>query len=235
MIGYINAIQTLGCVDGPGVRVVVFLQGCNLRCKCCHNPETWQKNIGTEYTAIDLVEKVLKYKPYFGQNGGVTLSGGEPLLQAEFAFEFFTLCKQYDIHTCLDTSGSILTDDIKKVLSVTDLVLLDIKYTNNLDYVTNVGCTLSSVLQFLEYLHKQQIATTVRHVIIPHINDTLDSLARLKVILKKYNMVDQVEFLPFSNLCKTKYDSLNLVFPFAQIEDLDYEKLTNFYKLYYES
>ena len=122
--GRIHSIQTLGTVDGPGVRFVVFTQGCNLRCGCCHNPDTWKINDGKIYSAHELSQKAIRYKEYFGEDGGVTVSGGEPLLQPEFVKEFFTLCKNSGIHTCLDTSGSILNDDIKEMLEVTDMVLL---------------------------------------------------------------------------------------------------------------
>ena len=122
--GKINSIQTLGTVDGPGVRFVVFAQGCNLRCGCCHNPDTWDVFGGTEYSPLELAEKAEKYKGYFGKEGGVTLSGGEPLIQSEFSAEFFKECHKRNIHTCLDTSGSIINDSVKKLLDYTDLVLL---------------------------------------------------------------------------------------------------------------
>ena len=115
MIGKINSIQSLGTVDGPGVRFVVFFQGCNLRCKCCHNPDTWKFNQGTEYSASQIVDMAKRYREYFGDKGGITLSGGEPLLQSDFAYEIFSLCKQNNIHTCLDTSGSIINESVIKI------------------------------------------------------------------------------------------------------------------------
>ena len=131
MLGYINSIQSLGTVDGPGLRYVVFLQGCNLRCGCCHNPETWNMNEGNLKDSLEIVNNLKRYKDYFKNNGGITISGGEPLLQAKFVKEVFELSHQEGINTCLDTSGSILNDEVKELLNHTDYVLLDIKYTSN--------------------------------------------------------------------------------------------------------
>ena len=127
MMGQVHSIQTLGTVDGPGVRFVAFLQGCPLRCGCCHNPDTWAVDDGEAYAAADLVNKATRYRAYFGDQGGITLSGGEPLLQANFVQEVFTLCHEQGIHTCLDTSGCLLTDTVKAALRVTDRVMLDVK------------------------------------------------------------------------------------------------------------
>ena len=138
--GRIHSIQSLGTVDGPGVRFVVFLKGCNLRCKCCHNPDTWELSGSTEYSANEIVDKAKHYKEYFGKDGGITLSGGEPLLQSEFACEVFTLAKKEGINTCLDTSGSVINDTTEALLDVTDRILLDIKYTNEEQYKENVVC-----------------------------------------------------------------------------------------------
>ena len=133
----VHSIQSLGTVDGPGVRFVVFLQGCHLRCKCCHNPDTWDMNTGKEMSPSELFEKVKRYKEYFGTDGGITLSGGEPLLQSKDAYELLALCKEEGINTCVDSSGAVMNEDVKKLLSVTDRVLLDIKYTNDAQYLEN--------------------------------------------------------------------------------------------------
>ena len=138
VVGRVHSIQSLGTVDGPGVRFVVFLQGCPLRCGCCHNPDTWDVTGGTQYTAREIVDKAERFKEYFGVNGGITLSGGEPLLQPAFVREVFSLCRERGIHTCLDTSGCILSDEVKEVLTLTDRVLLDIKYTDENSYVKYV-------------------------------------------------------------------------------------------------
>ena len=137
--GHINSIQSLGTVDGPGIRFVVFMQGCNLRCGCCHNPDTWELFEGKTYRPSEILKKAERYKSYFGEIGGITLSGGEPLLQADFVTELFRLCQENGINTCLDTSGSIFDDSAKEVLKYTDRVLLDIKYTNEEMYLKHVG------------------------------------------------------------------------------------------------
>lgn len=216
--GRVHSIQSMGTVDGPGVRFVVFMQGCNLRCKCCHNPDTWNYNEGREYTPIEIVYKASRFKEYFGEKGGITLSGGEPILQAKFAKEVFSLCHENGINTCLDTSGSVLNDDIKALLSVTDRVLLDIKYTDDDAYVENVGCHLAPVLEFLSYLNEKGIPTTLRQVIIPTINDSTDNILKLKTIADSHDCVDKIELLPFKKICQIKYDELKIDFPFGNIE-----------------
>ena len=217
--GRIHSIQSLGTLDGPGVRFVVFLQGCNLRCCCCHNPDTWQIESGTQYEAKTLIEKALHYREYFASNGGVTLSGGEPLLQAEFATEFFTLAHEEHLHTCLDTSGSILNDQVKQLLAVTDRVLLDIKYTTDTQYRTHVGCGMDTPLEFLAYLNEQGIPTTVRQVIIPTLNDDEESISALKKIVAAHPCVDKVELLPFRKICQVKYDKMGIPFRAASLPE----------------
>jgi len=217
MTGKIHSIQSLGTVDGPGVRFVVFLQGCNLRCKCCHNPDTWSFDKGTEYTSDEIVSKALRYREYFGEEGGITLSGGEPLLQSEFAYEVFALCKENGVNTCLDTSGSIISPSVEKLITVTDRVLLDIKYTNDKQYSENVGCSFSTVLDFLKLLDEKNIPTTLRQVIIPTVNDTKENVFKLKEIAEKYSCVDKIELLPFKKLCQVKYDNLGITFPFGKL------------------
>lgn len=215
--GRVHSIQSLGTVDGPGVRFVAFLQGCPLRCACCHNPDTWEVTGGTEYTARELLEKALRFKEYFGEKGGITLSGGEPLLQSAFAYELFSLCKEKGIHTCLDTSGSIINDSVINLLSVTDLVLLDIKYTNSGDYEKYVGCEMDRVLKFLELLEEKNVPTRIRQVIIPSINDDEENILKLKEMVGKYSVIEKTELLPFRKICQTKYDSMGIEFKFANI------------------
>ena len=217
MTGQVHSIQSLGTLDGPGLRFVVFLQGCNLRCKCCHNPDTWDRQSEKQCTPQELVEKALHYKEYFGDKGGVTISGGEPLLQAEFCYEVFKLCHENGINTCLDTSGSILNDNIKKLLGETDRVLLDIKYTENDLYIENVGCSLEKPMEFLYYLNEQKIPTTIRQVIIPTLNDNEENIEKLNEIVKTHNCIDKVELLPFKKICQTKYDNMKIEFPFEHI------------------
>lgn len=216
-MGRIHSIQSLGTVDGPGVRFVVFMQGCNLRCGCCHNPDSQSPDGGKEYEPGQMLEKILRYKEYFGAEGGVTLSGGEPILQPDFALRLFSLCHENGINTCLDTSGSILNEKIKALLSETDRVLLDIKYTNNADYLQYAGCKLDTVLNFLAYLDEKDIKTTLRQVTIPTLNDTKESILLLKKIADSHKCVDKVELLPFKKICQVKYDGLGIKFPFADI------------------
>jgi len=217
--GIVHSIQSLGTVDGPGIRFVVFLMGCNLRCGCCHNPDTWELANEKTFTAEEIVNKAKRYKEYFGENGGITVSGGEPLLQAEFVKEIFTLCKGQGINTCLDTSGSILNDAIKSLLEVTDRVLLDIKYTNDDDYQKYVGCYLSAPMEFLNYLESKKIPTTLRQVIIPTLNDNEENVLKLKDIKATHPTVDKVELLPFRKICQVKYDNMGIEFPFAHIPE----------------
>ncbi len=217
MIGRVHSIQSMGTLDGPGVRYVIFLQGCQLRCACCHNPDTWNGNGGREYTAAELVERAGHFREYFGSAGGITLSGGEPLLQAEFAREIFELAHEKGINTCLDTSGSILSDKVKALLDVTDRVLLDIKYTDDEMYRKYVGCPLEAVLELLEYLDEKGIATTLRQVIIPTLNDNAENIEKLKAIAESHRCVDKVELLPFKKICEVKYKNMGIEFPLAHI------------------
>ncbi len=221
MNGIIHSIQSLGTVDGPGVRFVAFLKGCNLRCSCCYNPDTWDKSGGDVYTPEELVNKAKRFKEYFGKEGGITLSGGEPLLQAEFAKEVFSLCHKEGINTCLDTSGSILNDNVKSLLEETDRVLLDIKYTTEEHYKSYVKGSLKNTLEFLDYLNEQKIPTTLRQVIITGINDTEQNILALKEIAQQNPYVDKVELLPFRKICQTKYDEMGIKFPFADRETPD--------------
>ena len=217
--GRVHSLQSLGTVDGPGVRFVVFFQGCNLRCKCCHNPDTWEINAGQEYTAEEIVSRVLRFKDYFGKEGGITLSGGEPLLQAEFAYEIFRLSHENGINTCLDTSGSILSDKVKKLLSETDRVLLDYKYTSDFQYRENAGCSMEKAEAFLSYLNNKGIPVTLRQVIIPTVNDSEENILKLKEVIKKYHVIDKTELLPFRKICQTKYDNMNISFPFGHLPE----------------
>ena len=231
MTGKIHSFQSLGAVDGPGIRYVVFMQGCNLRCACCHNPDTHDICGGKEYTAEEIIEKAKRYKEYFGKDGGITLSGGEPLLQADFASEIFRLAHAEGINTCLDTSGSILNDRVKALLDVTDRVLLDIKYTNDNDYRKYVGCSLSLPLAFLDYLEEKKIKTTVREVIIPTLNDTEENIFAIKKLLDGYTCVDSVELLPFRKVCEVKYADMKIQFPLAHLPEPTAEKMAELNKL----
>lgn len=216
--GKVHSFQSLGTLDGPGVRFVVFLQGCPLRCSCCHNPDTWDFNGGQEYSAKEVVDKALRYVEYFGTDGGITLSGGEPLSQPEFSREIFLLAKQNGINTCLDTSGCILNDNVKRLLEYTDRVLLDVKYDNPIDYQRYVKGNIDTVLGFLAYLEQKKIKTTLRQVVIPTINDNAKSVQFLLTLAKNHMVVDKIELLPFKKICEVKYQNMGLDFPFKNIE-----------------
>lgn len=223
--GRVNSIQSMGTLDGPGVRYVVFMQGCPLRCSCCHNPDTWDISGGEEYLATDIVTKMLRFREYFGKDGGITITGGEPLLQPDFTREIFLLSKENGVNTCLDTSGCILNDKVKELLKFTDRVLLDVKYDNQDDYKAYVGCSLDKVVEFLQYLDQCNIKTTIRQVVIPSINDNAKSVNFLLDLAKKYKVIDKIELLPFKKICSVKYQNLGIKFPFEDIETPSKDKM----------
>ncbi len=225
MTGRVHSLQSLGTVDGPGVRYVVFMQGCPLRCGCCHNPDTWDFCAGEEYSAVQLIERIGRFKEYFGDEGGVTVSGGEPLLQAEFVRELFELCHKNEINTCLDTSGCVINDGVKDLLSVTDRVLLDVKYTNPEHYCEHVGCDLYDVLSFLDLLEEMSIPTVLRQVIIPTLNDNEENILRLKEIVDAHANVEKIELLPFRKICSQKYHSMGIEFKFGHLPEPDAERM----------
>ena len=221
IVGRIHSFQSLGTVDGPGVRFVVFMQGCNLRCACCHNPDTWDMNGGKEYTASQIIDKIIRYKEYFGNEGGVTVSGGEPLLQADFLRELFVLCHKNGINTCLDTSGCVLNESVKLLLQETDRILLDIKFTSDEDYRKYVGCGMDIPLSFLEYANKASIPVTLRQVVIPTLNNSEDNINALKKIAKAHSCIDKIELLPFRKICQVKYDNMGKEFKLAHLPEPD--------------
>ena len=214
--GRIHSFQSLGTADGPGVRAVVFMQGCPLRCACCHNPDTWDFNGGTDVTPDEIFRKIKRLKNYFGADGGVTVSGGEPLMQPEFIKELFTLCKTDGITTAIDTSGCVLNDKIKEVLNLTDTVLLDYKYITDELYKTKVGTEKSKVDEFLSYLNSRNIDTWLRQVIIKDLNNNENSVKVLKELKQKYPCIKKTELLPFKKLCIEKYEKLGIPFPLAE-------------------
>lgn len=223
-VGSVHSIQSLGTVDGPGVRFVVFLQGCHLRCGCCHNPDTWERG-GTHYTAREIADKAARYKEYFGESGGITLSGGEPLLQAEFCREVFVRCHALGIHTCLDTSGAVWNDAVKALLSETDRILLDIKYTSDALYRKHVGCGIELPLAFLAHANEMSIPVTLRQVIIPTLNDTAENVHELKKIADAHPCVDKIELLPFRKICEVKYEKMGIPFPFAHLPEPSHDTM----------
>lgn len=207
----VHSIESFGTVDGPGIRFVLFLQGCHLQCKYCHNRDTWDMN-GGEYKSLDdIFEKIMKYKNYIYPNGGVTVTGGEPLLQVKFLIELFEKLKKENIHTCVDTSGMVaLTDDIKKLLSLTDLVLLDIKHINSEKCKNLVGFNNERELAFARYLSDNNIHMWIRQVLVPGYTDDEQDLLKLKDFISSLNTVDKVEILPYHDMGRYKWEKLGL-------------------------
>ena len=230
MKGKIHSFLSLGTLDVPGVRFVVFMHGCNLHCGYCHNIDVC-KGEYKEFSAIEVFEKIKNYRDYFGEDGGITVSGGEPLLQSEFVFELFELCKKDGINTALDTSGSIFDENTKKLLSLTDLVLLDLKMTNNEDYKKHIGCEIYKPLEVLEFAEENKKKVWIRHVVVEGLNDKKKSISRLKEICSEYSCIEKIELLPFKKLCKTKYDSMGLVFPFDKYNETPQKTIDDLYKI----
>lgn len=214
----VHSIESFGTVDGPGIRFVLFLQGCNLKCKYCHNRDTWDIN-GGEYKSLDdIFEKIIKYKSYICPNGGVTVTGGEPLLQFKFLIELFERLKKENIHTCIDTSGMVaLTDDIKYLLSLTDLVLLDIKHINSEKCKDLVGFNNERELNFARFLSDNNVHMWIRQVLIPGYTDDEDDLLKLKNFIDSLKTVDKVEILPYHDMGKFKWKQLGVNYELENI------------------
>jgi len=196
--GKIHSIESMGLVDGPGIRTVVFFQGCKLRCAYCHNPDTWDLSGGTEITSEELVQKIVRFKPYFhSSGGGVTFSGGDPLVQPQFLLECLKLCKLNGINTTLDTAGSG-DGDYAEILKYTDLVLLDIKNTSSKGYLTLTGKDTKDINIFLNALRKSKTRVWIRHVVVPGLTDSKEHIANIaKIISEEIPNVDKVELLPY--------------------------------------
>ena len=218
MAGYITKLETMGTLDGPGVRAVVFSSGCPLRCVYCHNPDTWER--GEETSEEELFRKIMRVYPYI-KLGGVTFSGGEPCLQAEFFLGLARLLKAEGLHIALDTSGCIMNDTVKELLRLCDLVLLDVKFTNEEDYMRYTGGTLRAALDFLSYLDGEKIPTWIRHVVVPGINDTEADILALREIISPYTCIEKTELLPFRKLCLEKYEALGIPFLLKDVPEAD--------------
>ena len=215
LTGRIHSIETFGTVDGPGIRFVIFFQGCALRCKYCHNRDTWDTTIGNSVKVSELIEKVKRYEQYIKiSKGGVTATGGEPLLQPKFLKSLFTELKKLGFHTALDTSGMFpLTDDIKEVLSVTDLVLLDIKHIDDEKCKDLVGFSNKLELEFARYLSENGKHMWIRQVLVPGYTDKEEDLIKLKEFLATLKTVDKVEILPYHDMGRFKWEQLGLEYP----------------------
>lgn len=226
--GAVSSIETFGLVDGPGIRTVVFLNGCKLRCKYCHNPETWI-NGRENYTSKELAERILRNKNYFMRNGGVTFSGGEPLLQSEFIISVCKILKKDNIHVALDTAG-VGNGNYDKILEFVDLVLLDIKHTNKDSYKELTGMDIQESLKFRKALNKSGKKVWIRQVIVPGLMDNDDYLRSLVKEVKTIKNVERIDFLPFHKMGITKYEELGIDYPYKDVDAMDKEKCQELYK-----
>ena len=227
MKGRVSSLQSLGTVDGPGLRYVIFLQGCPLRCVYCHNPETWDPAGGREYAPEELVEKVLRCRAYFGEQGGVTVSGGEPLLQAPFVAELFRQLKEAGIHTALDTSGAGDLKQAAQVLDWTDLVLLDLKFPDEAGYRRYCRGSWAQTQAFAALAGEKRVPLWVRHVVVPGLNDSLEDLRAIKAQAESLPGFQKLEWLPFHNMCLEKYQQLGLPLPLADTPALEDQDLAH--------
>ncbi len=229
MVGHIDSIETLGLVDGPGIRVVVFLQGCPLRCLFCHNPETWTLNDKFLITPDELVRHIYKYRNYFGIDGGVTFSGGEPLLQHDFLLECLKLCKKMGINTCLDTSGSCR--GYEDILKYVDLVIWDVKALENDAYHRMTGQDISVSLDFLKYCQETGVRMWIRQVVVPGINDNVSYINKLKEFIRPLKNIEKVELLPYHLLGVSKYKQLGIPYKLEDVPAMDKAKCDELYKV----
>lgn len=227
--GYINSIETMGLVDGPGIRIVFFLQGCPLRCLFCHNPETWKENANFVMTPNEIVQVVLKYKNYFTNQGGVTFSGGDPLMQSDFLLETLRLCKKNNIHTALDTSG--VGKNYEKLLEYVDLVIWDVKAYKMEDYKRITGRLIGPSLQFLKTCQQMKKKMWIRQVIIPTINDNENYIVGLSQFLKNIKYVEKIELLPYETFAVHKYEKLKIPYKLRGIEPMDKKRCIELEKL----
>ena len=224
MTGRLHSFESFGTVDGPGIRYVIFFQGCPLRCQYCHNPDTWA-NGGKEYTAEQIVAQALRYKNYFGEKGGVTATGGEPLMQIDFLIELFTQFKAKGLHTCIDTSGITFNpnsqqsvDKHKKLLEVTDLVMLDIKHIDDEACKKLTGHSNANTLAFAKFLSENNQPTWIRQVIVPGITDSEETLRQTRAFIDTLSTVEKVEVLPYHTLGEVKYEKLGIEYPLKGVE-----------------
>ena len=227
MLGYVHSFESFGSVDGPGVRFVIFLTGCVMRCKYCHNPDTWEQ--GTDaFTAAEVLKKALKYRAYWGKDGGITVSGGEPLMQLPFVIELFEEAKKKGVSTCLDTSGAVFdpcnTSDIDRLLEKTDLVMLDLKHIDEEKHKELTGHSNRNILEFAKYLDKKNVPVWIRHVVIPGI--TLDEkyLEALGRFIGTLSNVKKLEMLPYHSLAIPKYEKLGIDYPLRSTLDATKEQ-----------
>lgn len=231
--GYIHSLESFGSVDGPGVRYLIFLTGCAMRCQFCHNPDTWNMQSGTPYTADELIAKALRYRSYWKSEGGITVSGGEPLLQIDFLLELFKKAKEKGIHTTLDTSGNPFTKEepffgkFQELMKYTDLILLDIKHIDDKQHRILTGQTNVNILELARYLDEIQNPVWIRHVLVPERSDKDEYLEKLHEFISTLDNVEKVEVLPYHTLGVYKWKELGMEYPLEGIEPPAKERVEN--------
>ncbi|MBE6050782.1 MAG: pyruvate formate lyase-activating protein [Clostridium sp.] len=229
----IHSIESFGSVDGPGVRFIVFLKGCHMRCQFCHNPDTWEMKDGQLKTADELLAQALRYKSYWKKGGGITVSGGEPLLQIDFLIEFFTKAKAKGVHTTLDTSGNPFTrkepffSKFNELMKVTDLVLLDIKQIDEIEHKKLTGWSNSNIIDMAEYLSEINKPVWIRHVLVPGGSDNDEQLIKLDKFISTLNNVDRIQVLPYHTLGTFKWEELGMEYPLKDVQPPTKERVAN--------
>lgn len=233
MTGYVHSLESFGSVDGPGVRYVIFLAGCAMRCQFCHNPDTWNMQAGKTYTADELLRNAVKYRPYWGGKGGITVSGGEPLLQIDFLTELFCKAKEQRIHTALDTSGNPFTreepffEKMQELMKYTDLVMLDIKHIDDEKHKALTGWTNENILDMAEYLDEIHKPVWIRHVLVPERNDEDTAFEKLHQFIGGLRNVEKVEVLPYHTLGEYKWKELGYDYPLEGIKPPTKERINH--------
>lgn len=228
--GYIHSTESFGAADGPGVRFIIFLKGCNLRCKYCHNPDTWCGDAKQEMTADELLKKALRYKTYWKKDGGITVSGGEPLLQLDFITELFKKAKEKGINTCIDTAGEPFCENeewlnkFSLLMKYTDLVMLDIKHIDNEKHIKLTGKSNENILKMAKWLSDNGKKMWIRHVLVPTITDDEQDLKRLREFIDMLKTVEKTEILPYHTLGKFKWENLGLKYPLKNVPTPSHEQ-----------
>ena len=223
MKGYVHSLESFGTVDGPGIRFVVFLQGCPMRCLYCHNPDTWQTGIGDEMTTDEILDRYESCRPFL-KDGGITVTGGEPLMQIEFVTELFEKAKKQGIHTCIDTSGITFSKNtlsqFDRLMQSTDLVMLDIKHINDEEHKKLTEQSNSNILEFAKYLEEKQIPVWIRHVVVPNITNNEKYLLELGEFIGSLHNIKALDVLPYHSMGKVKYENLGLEYALKDTPDL---------------
>ena len=233
MIGHIHSTESFGAADGPGVRFIVFMQGCHMRCRYCHNPDTWKMDGGDEVTADEILKRALRFKPYWGKDGGITISGGEPLLQIEFVIELFKKAKELGINTCIDTAGNPFTKEepffskFEELMKYTDLLLLDLKEIKPTRHKDLTGFDNSNIIEMAKYLSEINKPVWIRHVLVPEHSDFDEDLDALGDFIDTLSNVDRVEILPYHTLGKFKWENLGIPYSLESISPPSAERIEN--------